>query len=45
MLVFDVTEVMSFNNIKEWLNSIDMVCMYANVICSYMMLNVSIIAS
>ena len=26
MLVFDVTEVMSFNNIKKWLDNIDGVC-------------------
>ena len=26
MLVFDVTEVMSFNNIKKWLDNIDVVC-------------------
>ena len=25
MLVFDVTEVMSFNNIKRWLDNIDVV--------------------
>lgn len=28
MLVFDLSREQSFNNINNWLNSIDMVCMY-----------------